>query len=144
MRRQVKRSSILPFTWARSCFVRGGFRKLSGIWRTPDRWPDYGAPLEAWIEDAASGLAYAALSASSIIDFEAVLIDGAFPADIRERIGKRVSEHLASMDQRGLTPILVETGTIGAPARAKGAAALLMLASFAPDREVLFKDEAEG
>jgi predicted NBD/HSP70 family sugar kinase len=116
----------------------------SAIWTSPESWPEYGAPLAEWIEEAASGLALAVLAAASIIDFEAALIDGAFPAPIRERIGERVAELLGSMDHRGLSPILVETGAIGAGARAMGAAALLMLANFAPDREVLLKEQAEG
>ncbi|MFI4998031.1 MAG: sugar kinase, partial [Hyphomicrobiales bacterium] len=93
-----------------------------------------------WIEEAAGALALAALAATSIIDFQAVIVDGAFPAVIRERIASRMAELLEAMDHRGLSPIIVEEGSIGGGARAMGAAALLMLANFGPDREVLFKD----
>ncbi len=112
----------------------------SAIWTTPESWPSFGRPLDEWIEEAAGGMALAALAATSIIDFQAVIVDGAFPAIIRERIASRMAELLEAMDHRGLSPIIVEEGSIGGGARAMGAAALLMLANFAPDREVLFKD----
>jgi hypothetical protein len=44
------------------------------------------------------------------------------------------------MDRQGLSPVAVEQGSIGAGARAIGGATLVMLANFAPDREILFKD----
>ena len=51
-----------------------------------------------------------------------------------------MAERIEAMDHRGLSPIIVEEGSIGGGARAMGAAALLMLANFAPDRDVLFKE----
>ena len=44
----------------------------------------------------------------------------------------------------GITPFAVEEGTIGADARAMGAASLALLANFIIDRDVLFKDVAGG
>jgi predicted NBD/HSP70 family sugar kinase len=112
----------------------------SAMWTTPEDWPDFGAALDAWIEEAAEGLALAALAATSIIDFQAVVIDGAFPAEIRLRIASRIAVLLDAMDRQGLSPVVVEQGSIGAGARAVGGATLLMLANFAPDRDILFKD----
>jgi predicted NBD/HSP70 family sugar kinase len=112
----------------------------SAMWTTPEDWPDFGAALDAWIEEAAEGLALAALAATSIIDFQAVVIDGAFPAAIRQRIASRIAVLLDAMDRQGLSPVVVEQGSIGAGARAVGGAALPMLANFAPDRDILFKD----
>ncbi|MFI5010790.1 MAG: ROK family protein [Hyphomicrobiales bacterium] len=114
----------------------------SAIWRTPEDWPEFGGPLDEWIEEAAGGLALAALAATSVIDFQAVIIDGAYPAAIRTRVARRTAELLERMDRQGLSPVVVEEGSIGHGARAMGGAALPMLANFAPDREVLFKDRA--
>jgi predicted NBD/HSP70 family sugar kinase len=115
-------------------------RDPSAIWTTPSDWPEFGGVLDQWVEEAAEGLALAALAATSIIDFQAVVIDGAFPAAIRQRIAARIAERLDAMDRQGLSPVVVEQGSIGAGARAIGGATLVMLANFAPDREILFKD----
>jgi hypothetical protein len=69
-----------------------------------------------------------------------VVIDGAFPEVIRQRIASRIAVLLDAMDRQGLSPVVVEQGSIGAGARAVGGAALPMLANFAPDRDILFKD----
>ena len=53
----------------------------SSIWATPEAWGEFGAQLDAWIEDAASALAYATVAAISVIDFEAIVIDGAHARD---------------------------------------------------------------
>jgi predicted NBD/HSP70 family sugar kinase len=116
----------------------------SAIWRTPDSWPEFGAALAEWIEEAADALALAALAAVSIIDFEAVIIDGALPASIRRRLTVRVRELLERMDRQGLSPVEIEEGSLGHGARAMGAAALLMLGNFAPDREVLLKERVQA
>jgi hypothetical protein len=114
----------------------------SSLWRSPDDWPDFGAPLTQWIEEAAQALALAALAAISIIDFEAVVIDGAFPPAVRSRLAERVRQRLEGMDRQGLSPVVIEEGALGHGARAMGGAALPMLANFAPDREILFKERA--
>jgi predicted NBD/HSP70 family sugar kinase len=115
----------------------------SAIWLSPDDWSGFGAPLEAWIEEAARGLAEAAVAANAVIDFEAVVIEGAFPRDVRARLVGRVAEAIRALDRRGLSAFEVVEGSIGRDARAVGAAALPLLASFARDREVLFKNQAE-
>ena len=49
-------------------------------------WGEFGVHLDEWIEEAASALAYAMVAAISVIDFEAIVIDGAMPATVRERL----------------------------------------------------------
>ena len=58
----------------------------SSMWATPGAWADFGPHLDAWIEDVASALAYASVAAISVIDFEAIVIDGAMPANVRDRV----------------------------------------------------------
>ena len=70
----------------------------AGLWRAPSDWPDYGAEIERWIEEAAGGLAILAASAMSIIDFEAVVIDGALPPSIRSRMTAAATDMLSRLD----------------------------------------------
>ena len=109
----------------------------SSIWRSPDAWDDFGPHLEAWIDAAAIALAQASLAAISVIDFEAIVIDGAMPADVRKRLVARVGEKLELLDRQGLSPVSVLEGSIGIDARAIGGAALPLLAHFGHDREAL-------
>jgi predicted NBD/HSP70 family sugar kinase len=108
--------------------------------RNPDNWRNVGAALDEWIEETGHSLAYAALSAASIVDFEAVIIDGAMPPDVRARIVETTRRHFETLDRRGIAPIEIAEGSIGADARAMGGAALSLLANFAIDRDVLFKE----
>jgi predicted NBD/HSP70 family sugar kinase len=119
--------------------LRAKGKDPAGLWRLPQDWPDFGAELEAWIEEAADGLAVLAASAMSIIDFEAIVIDGAFPASIRKRVTEAAARKLSMLDLQGLTPVRVLEGTIGPDARAIGGAALPMLANFARNHEILFR-----
>jgi predicted NBD/HSP70 family sugar kinase len=116
----------------------------SSIWRTPTRWSDFGRHLDAWIEEAAQALACACIAALSVIDFSAIVIDGAMPVEVRERLTARVAERVERLDRRGLSEAPIVAGVIGADARAIGGAALPLIANFARDREVLFKDVANG
>jgi predicted NBD/HSP70 family sugar kinase len=112
----------------------------ASIWATPESWSEFGPQLDGWIEEAASALAYAAVAAISVIDFEAVVIDGAMPATVRERLTARVGQIFAGLDRRGLSDVDIVAGSIGADAGSIGAAALPLIKHFARDREVLFKD----
>ena len=112
----------------------------SSIWATPDSWVEFGSELDDWIEEAASALAYASVAAISVIDFEAIVIDGEMPAMVRERLTARTAEVFARLDRRGLSETEIVSGGIGADARAIGGAALPLIKNFARDREVLFKD----
>jgi predicted NBD/HSP70 family sugar kinase len=116
----------------------------SSIWRTPAAWSDFGPHLEAWIAEASHALAYACVAAISVIDFAAIVIDGAMPIEVRDRLTARVAEQVESLDRRGLSDVAIMPGVIGADARALGGAALPLIANFARDREVLFKDAPGG
>jgi predicted NBD/HSP70 family sugar kinase len=110
------------------------------IWLSPDDWSKFETPLEAWIDEAADGLAQAIAAMLSVIDFEAVVIDGAFPADVRRRLVERTLLRLTGIDRQGLTETAVVEGSVGRDARAIGGAALPLLATFARDFDVLFKE----
>jgi predicted NBD/HSP70 family sugar kinase len=120
--------------------IEAAGRDPSSIWRTPDDWDDFGPLLDEWIDEAAAGLAYATVTAISIIDVQAVIIDGVMPKTVRERLTSSVAEKVEAFDRRGLSDVVVTQGAIGADARAIGGAALPLIKTFARDREVLFKD----
>lgn len=92
------------------------------LWIDPDSWTALSRYVDPWLGQTAQELAKAALSVCSVIDFEAVLIDGAFPAEIRDALVERVRRYVVNQDTRGLLPPRIEAGSIGAKARAIGAA----------------------
>jgi len=110
------------------------------VWESPDDWTTIEPHVGRWIETVAGGIAWAAISAASVIDFEAVIIDGAFPPSVRTRLVERVKREMERFDQQGLVPLAIVEGEVGNRARAIGGACLPLLANFAPDREVLFKE----
>ncbi|MBI1416469.1 MAG: ROK family protein [Limimaricola sp.] len=100
------------------------------IWAEPLDWSGFPAILETWIDHVAWHLARAALTVCAVIDFEAVLIDGAFPLGVRERIVAGARAAMATMDTRGVIVPRIEEGRIGGNARALGAASAPIFAQY--------------
>ena len=100
------------------------------LWRRPQDWSGLERYVEPWLGQAAQELARASLSVCSVIDFEAILIDGSFPPDIRAELVDRVRRYIVNQDTRGLIRPLIESGTIGANARAIGAASSPIFAQY--------------
>ena len=119
-------------------------KRLASTTRRFTRRPNRGANLAlsstAGLKTPPSALAYATVAAISVIDFEAIVIEGALPATVRERLTARTAQVFASLDRRGLSEVDIVSGSIGADAGSIGAAALPLIKQFARDREVLFKD----
>ncbi|MGF1474684.1 MAG: ROK family transcriptional regulator [Geminicoccaceae bacterium] len=109
------------------------------LWRQSDDWGQIGPVLDRWIDEVSKSLATTVVAAISVIDFEAVIIDGAFPSSVRDRLVSAVSERLETMDRSGLSPVKIEAGSIGSNARAIGGACLPLLTRFARDQDVLLK-----
>jgi len=80
--------------------------------------------LHAWLDGAAEGLASAILSAATLLELEAVLIDGWMPAHIRSEITTRTRAALHRLDLAGVDAPDIREGTVGPEARALGAAAI--------------------
>ena len=99
-------------------------RDASFLWASPESWGDLGPELDDWIVSAANGLAYAIVSASSVIDFQAAVIDGWMPVEVRGRLVAAVSEALTRIDAEGLSLPPAREGTVGIHARALGGASL--------------------
>ena len=112
------------------------------VWESPDDWGAIEPVVDAWVDEVADSLAFAIVAAIAVIDFQAVVIDGAFPTSVRTRIVERVNRKIEPYDRQGLVPVAVIEGSVGSNARSIGGACLPLLANFARDREVLFKEEA--
>ena len=94
------------------------------LWEQHAEWNVPPAILENWIQHAAEGLAYATLSAAALVELEAVMIDGWMPKWVRAELTRRTHHALHRLDLSGVEPPLVREGTVGADARALGAAAI--------------------
>ena len=119
--------------------LRAAGRDATAIWTASEAWSGLDPMLEDWIEEVASGLAHAVVSAISVIDFPVAVIDGAMPVGVRADIVRRTREKLGAFNRQGLSPVEIVEGTIGVSARTLGSASLPLLADFAIDSSVLFK-----
>ena len=98
--------------------------EASHLWTSPQDWGNIGPELDTWIADASDALAYAIVAASSVIDFEAAVIDGWMPAAVRRRLVEAVAKAVGRIDAEGLKLPMVREGTVGIHARALGGASL--------------------
>lgn len=92
------------------------------LWHLPQDWSTISRYVDPWIGETAQELAKASLSICSVVDFEAILIDGAFPPRVRNELVERVRRYLVNQDTRGLLVPQIEAGSIGVNAREIGAA----------------------
>ncbi|PTX56168.1 MarR family transcriptional regulator [Litoreibacter ponti] len=92
------------------------------LWAEPQDWQSFEAEVAPWLDETGAAIAQACVSVASVIDFEAVIIDGAFPEEIRTRLVAAVREKLPHEDSRGLILPEIEEGSIGREARGIGAA----------------------
>jgi predicted NBD/HSP70 family sugar kinase len=112
-----------------SMAVLAGMMEAAGessdhLWERPDHWQVSERLLRQWVEVAAEGLAGAILSAASLLELEAVLIDGWMPTSVRALVTQRTREALLRLDMSGVALPQVREGTVGAQARSLGAAAI--------------------
>ena len=112
---------------------------LSHQWSEPEDWHSIGPLLDEWIEDTARHLAWAIVASSSVIDFQAAVIDGAFPSDIRQKIVDAIRLEVEKLDTRGISEPDILEGIVGRGARALGGASLPLFALYLLDQNVLFK-----
>jgi predicted NBD/HSP70 family sugar kinase len=100
------------------------------LWQTPQDWSSVARYVEPWIGQAAQELAKASISICAVIDFETIMIDGAFPADVKRELVERTQRYLQTQDARGLVPPTIRAGKIGGKAREIGAACGPIFAQF--------------
>ena len=100
--------------------------------------------LTEWIDDCADALAQAIVGAVSVIDVNAIVIDGIMPPAVLQRTTQAVSDRFDAILPEGLVAPRIVTGTIGPRAAAIGAAILPLYAMFAPDSAALVKTHVSG
>lgn len=101
-----------------------------GLWSTAEAWDIPERLLTLWIEDAAEGLAQAAVAALALLDIEAMVIDGWMPGAIRQRLVAATDRAFRRQDRAGLEPLRLIEGSLGPDARPLGAAALPLAARY--------------
>jgi predicted NBD/HSP70 family sugar kinase len=119
--------------------IRSEGKDPSILWDSLEDWSEVGSNLEVWIRRATDSLSVAIVSAISVIDFEAIVIDGAFPKSVRSTVIEQTREKFRRMETQGIAPVDIVEGVIGSDARVLGAASLPFLADFSQDRELLFR-----
>lgn len=105
-------------------------RALQGEWL---------AHTEAWLRQAAGGIALAIHNAACLLDLEAVIVDGSFHPTLLDALMRCIARAQDAYSWEGVWRPQVLPGTIGSDARAIGGALLPLYAQFAPDRDLFLK-----
>ena len=92
-----------------------------------------------WMRRAVPALSHAIISATSVIDFQEVVIDGLLCPTWRQRIVNAVSKTCEKFNHAGLSPFEIAIGSIGPSARVMGAALMPLIQRFSPDSDLLVK-----
>ncbi|MGQ0565885.1 MAG: ROK family transcriptional regulator [Gemmobacter sp.] len=120
--------------------MRAAGKNPDPLWDEPDRWQVDARVLSDWIGRAADGLASAIMSATALLELDAVLIDGWMPADVRRRMTEATQAAFGGLDHSGIAPPAIREGTIGPQARTLGAAAVPLSQRYLLDPSAMLKD----
>jgi predicted NBD/HSP70 family sugar kinase len=112
----------------------------ASLWENPDDWQVSQPILSTWIASAAEGLASAILSAASLMELEAVIIDGWMPTSVRAEITRSTNAAFHRLDLSGIDPPNIREGTVGAQARSLGAAAIPLSQRYLIDQNAALRD----
>ncbi|WP_366656168.1 ROK family transcriptional regulator [Fodinicurvata sp. EGI_FJ10296] len=112
----------------------------SPLWQASGDWAAIDDHVERWITAVARGLAHAIVASVSMIDFEAVVIDGGMPRDVRDRLVAATRRAIGAHDLQGLDMPEIEAGTIGSIGRALGAASLPLFDRYLVDQHTLMRE----
>jgi predicted NBD/HSP70 family sugar kinase len=105
--------------------------------------PEARALFNEWQEDCADALAQAIIATISVVDVEAIVIDGLLPRALMQDTVAKVQRRFAELVPMGLVAPEIVAGTTGPRASAIGAGILPIYSMFAPDRAVLTKKAVE-
>jgi len=111
-------------TLEKALLARGAAPEAARLWSSPQDWGELGPCLDDWLEKASAALAYAVVASAAVIDFQAAVIDGWLPLEIRRRLVEGVGNAIRHIDAEGLELPAIREGTVGIHARALGAASL--------------------
>lgn len=102
-------------------------------------WIQWEPLVSEWIERASRNLAHAIVSALSVMDFEAVVLEGAVPDFVKDELVSSVRRRLQKSDMQGVVMPEIEPGQIGRSARAIGAAATVLSADYLIDQNTVLR-----
>lgn len=86
----------------------------------------------AWTRESAGAMAFAAVSAVALLDVPAVVIDGAIPPAVRDRLVDATRSAMTGLPAAGIDRPEIVSGSLGRSARILGAAALPLAHFFEP------------
>ena len=109
--------------------VRAG-EDTAKMWANPEAWEVEPHFVDRWMKEAIPAISHTILAAISLIDFPAIVIDGAMPTSVREAIVDGVRTTLPTLNLSGLIAPDVISGSIGNDARSLGAASLPLSKKF--------------
>ncbi len=95
--------------------------------------------LQEWMDDCADALVFAFLSAISIVDLKAIVIDASLPRFIVEELVAMVARRIKHQVSGDIFVPDIVAGELGAEAVAVGGGILPFYSSFAADKTVLLK-----
>jgi predicted NBD/HSP70 family sugar kinase len=110
------------------------------LWSQHDRWDVSQAVLDPWLDQAAGALAHATLAAAALLEVQAVLIDGWMPVAVRAELVRRTEAALLRLDLAGIDVPVIREGTVGADARAVGAAAIPLSQRYLIDQNAAVRE----
>jgi predicted NBD/HSP70 family sugar kinase len=110
------------------------------LWSQHDRWEVSDGVLSSWLDQAAGALAHATLAAAALLEIEAVLIDGWMPVAVRAELVRRTEAALLELDLAGIDVPVIREGTVGADARAVGAAAIPLSQRYLIDQNAAVRE----
>jgi predicted NBD/HSP70 family sugar kinase len=110
------------------------------LWGQHEHWEVSGPVLAAWLDQAATALAQATLAAAALLEIEAVLIDGWMPVGIRAELARRTEAAFRRLDLAGIDAPVIREGTVGAEARALGAAAIPLSQRYLIDQNAAVRE----
>jgi predicted NBD/HSP70 family sugar kinase len=117
--------------------LRAAGLPLDALYDPTADWGGVGAHLDDWLVVAARGIAHAIAAAVAVIDFEAAVIDGAFPEPVKRTLLDLVGAELLRRDLSGIDPPQIRPGSIGPIARALGGASLPLFDRYLVDQHAL-------
>ncbi|MEO0944140.1 MAG: sugar kinase, partial [Pseudomonadota bacterium] len=100
------------------------------IRETPNDWSVIESHAAAWAEETGAYLALASATVASVVEVQAILIDGAVPSSVRTAICSSASSHLAQMELDGIDKPLITEASVGRVARSIGAGLLPIHANY--------------
>ena len=109
------------------------------LWQGLDDWRQYDTHVEKWIDYIAHYIALAVVSSCSVIDFSHIVIDGAFPSHVREKVVAAVNREMQLQNLQGIAQPCIENGSLEHDPRVIGSACLPLFKRYLLDRNLLYR-----